>query len=71
MRLRLDVSTDAQHDGPEGVIPSEAEESRGNDFFLIPRGRVLLVFGYSSTRAEWFRSQATLSPALRLLGMTR
>ena len=40
MRLRLDVSTDAQHDGAEGVIPSEAEESRGNEFFLIPRGRV-------------------------------
>ena len=26
------------------VIPSEAEESRGNEFFLIPRGGVLLLF---------------------------
>ena len=52
MRLRLDVSTDAQHDGAEGVIPSEAEESRGNEFLLIPRGRVLLLFMYFSARAE-------------------
>ena len=42
MRLRLDVSTDAQHDGAEGVIPSEAEESRGNE-----RGGWFLIFAFT------------------------
>ena len=32
------------------VIPSVVEESRGNEFFLIPRGKGLLLFNFSSAR---------------------
>ena len=32
------------------VIPSVVEESRGNEFFLIPRDKGLLLFNFSSAR---------------------
>ena len=41
----------AQHDRRKCVIPSEVEESRGNDFFLIPRDRAFLLFKYTAARA--------------------
>ena len=31
---------------PYPVIPSEVEESRGNEFFLLPRDGVLLLFRF-------------------------
>ena len=34
------------------VIPSGAEESRGNEFFLIPRDKGLLLFNFSSARVR-------------------
>ena len=37
---------------PHPVIPSEVEESRGNEFFLIPRGSVLLLFMASTARVK-------------------
>ena len=36
------------------VIPSVVEESRGNEFFLIPRGKVVRVFKFSSARVRSF-----------------
>ena len=33
-----------------GVIPSEVEESRGNELFLLPCGRVFLLFKFCSAR---------------------
>ena len=34
------------------VIPSEVEESRGNEFFLIPRDRVFLLFKCCAARGR-------------------
>ena len=60
---------------PHPVIPSEVEESRGNEFFLIPRGSVLLLFMASTARAHfhcalYMRLRLDVSTALRLLNMT-
>ena len=37
------LSFRARHSSPTPVIPSEAEESRGNEYFLIPRDNVFTV----------------------------
>ena len=42
------------------VIPSEVEESRGNEFFLIPRGGVFLLFRHTATRVRWCRKNMRL-----------
>ena len=34
------------------VIPSVVEESRGNEFFLLPRGNVALLFSFSAARVK-------------------
>ena len=34
------------------VIPSVVEESRGNEFFLLPRGGVLFLFKHCAARAK-------------------
>ena len=56
------------------VIPSVAEESRGNEFFLLPRDGDFLLLGFFSARVKQCRFTATLSrdeqAALRLLNMT-
>ena len=41
-------------DEKNGVIPSVVEESRGNEFFLIPRGEVYLLFKYCAARVRSF-----------------
>ena len=58
------------------VIPSEAEESRGNEFFLLPRGRVMLLikFFLREGKVVPLVKQALprdVSTALRLLNMTK
>ena len=39
--------------GFSSVIPSEAEESRGNDFFFFPATRCLLSFKFTAARVKW------------------
>ena len=34
------------------VIPSVAEESRGNELFLLPRGKVALLFSFAAARVK-------------------
>ena len=42
-------------DEKNGVIPSVVEESRGNEFFLLPRGWVYLLFKYCAARVKLCR----------------
>ena len=49
-QLFREMKGQAQHDRRKCVIPSVAEESRGNEFFLIPRDKGLLLFNFSSAR---------------------
>ena len=42
------------------VIPSVAEESRGNESFLIPRGKVLLLFKRCAARVSFFHSHPVI-----------
>ena len=37
---------------PHPVIPSEVEESRGNEYFLIPRGKLFLLFKFFAARVR-------------------
>ena len=49
----FDGASLAQHDRENtGVIPSVAEESRGNELFLLPRGKVVLLFSFAAARVK-------------------